>query len=140
MLLRVGADCALGAIHWLRFFAMRTTIRRRVGAALAGFRSRAAILCAAAVLLCASCGTERNVEKIEWTLEEIEGRTTSWEAVGETAGEIVLSRQGIDGPLSVFDETILYYRDAGCILDTLEEVFSPSDDDLMWTIDEILRS
>lgn len=120
---------------------MRKTITRRVRASLAGFRARGAVLCvAAATLLCAACGTARNAGAIRWTVEEIAGQNMSLGVAADTAGEILLSRQGIEGPLSVFDETILYYRDAPAALDTAGEIIGSSDDGLLWTIDEILRS
>ncbi|HAK96718.1 MAG TPA: hypothetical protein DCM87_17425 [Planctomycetes bacterium] len=141
VLLRAAGDCALGAVHWLRFLIMRATIRRRVRTALAGFRPRGTFLClAAAALLCAACGTERHTRHLAWTIEEFAGPCTSFDAAVDTAGEILVSHVGIDGPLSVFDETILYYRDAPAVLDTTEEIIRSSDAGLMWTIDEILRS
>jgi len=138
--LRAAGDCALGAVSWLRFLGMRATIRRRVRGALAGFRSRGTYLClAAAAFLCAACGTERHAETMAWTLEEIVGPCASLEAPAGTAGEILAPHEGIDGPLSVFDETVLDCRHAPEALDTVEEIFRPADAGLMWTIDEILR-
>ncbi len=139
VLARLALEFMLAIGQWARFVVMRNTIKRRMRALLADWRRGAAGACvAAAALLCASCGTGDNFREVGRTIGEIVG-TESGAGTVETTREILLRSHDVRGVFSVFDETILQYRDAPAALDTVGEIFRPSDEGLIWTIKEILR-
>lgn len=136
---RLALQFVLAIGHWARFVVMRKRIKRQMRALLADWRRGAGAVClAAAALLCASCGTGDNFREVGRTIGEIIGNESGAGAV-ETTREVVFRSHDVRGVFSVFDETIFQYRGVPAALETVGEVFRPSDEGLIWTIKEILQ-